>query len=201
VNRGSALLALAVAGIVGLGTLLFFALFEKRVVEVETLQDPLVRQNPFRAAEILLERMGLEVVSRDGLHGLGWELADQATVLLPTTRETLSPSGSRELVEWVERGGHLIVVTWSLWDDPDRRPDPILDPLGLHQVFNANVESELWPEAEPEGLKAVAQPVVQSNRRGPPIASAVLPGRAQPRGRSLAAPRAPPLPAAPSPPA
>jgi hypothetical protein len=142
----NALRALAAAGLIGLGVLLFYALFEKRTIEVDTPRDPLVRLNPFRAAELMLGRMGLDVRSFANPRDLDGELSEAATLILPTSRQTLSPARSRALVEWVERGGHLIVVTWTIWDDPERRVDPILDPLGLQQLYDADIASEIWPE-------------------------------------------------------
>lgn len=190
-NQQAVLRALAAAALIGLGVALFFALFEKVSEEVDTPQDPLVRQNPFRAAEILLERMGLEVESFASPRDLDGELAEGATLLLPTARQTLSPERSRELVAWVERGGHLIVVT------PDRRADPILDPLGLHQVFDPGIESRIWPEEEREPEPEEpdddtsenaplevsdpprARPALEKKKhpKGPPVATVDLPGR------------------------
>ena len=199
-NQQAALRVLAATALIGLGVALFFALFEKVSEEVDTPQDPLVRQNPFRAAEILLGRMGLDVKSFASPRDLDGELAEGATLLLPTARQTLSPERSRELVAWVERGGHLIVVTWTVWDDPERRPDPILDPLGLQQVYDAEIESQIWPpeEREPKPEKPAddtrenaplevsdpppARPVIADKKRpeGPPVAKVTLPGRRAP---------------------
>jgi hypothetical protein len=55
-----------------------------------------------------------------------------ATLFVPGRRGALPDDRSAELSDWVRRGGHLIVVAWTIWDEDDP-PDPILDPLGIRQ--------------------------------------------------------------------
>jgi hypothetical protein len=123
------LLALCAAG--------FFACFEKREIEIERGVSDEARRNPYLALGRLLERMGHTVVAETNPERLG-ELPDPpATLILPTSRASIGAERSQELLDWVSRGGHLAVVTYSFWPDAAEepaRPDPILDRFGLRQV-------------------------------------------------------------------
>jgi hypothetical protein len=79
----------------------------------------------------------------------------KATIVIPTRRHTLGERTSERLLQWVEAGGNLVVVTWTLWDDPNREPDPILDPLGVRQFMN-----DANDPAAPEKPDPNAPPVV-----------------------------------------
>ncbi len=151
---GSALLALAV--------FTFLQLFEQRTFEIPVGYQGEAEHNRYLAAERLLERMGLEVRSLE-LSELTALPPSDATLILPTRRATLSKARSRQLVDWVEAGGHLLVVTWTLWDEVDRREDPILDPLGFRQY------------ARLEGEGGAAQPLEAGE-----IARVQVPGRGEP---------------------
>jgi hypothetical protein len=128
---------------------LFAACFERRTEEVPVGYSREALTNPYLALERLLARMGHEVVSLEGLGELDALPPTDGFLLIPTRRDTLSAERSRSLLEWVERGGHLLVVTYSMWDEDDRRPDPLLDGFGFQQHWGQ-------PPEEPESDEAVA---------------------------------------------
>ncbi len=130
---GAALFALAAAA--------FFQFFEKRSFDFDVGYQGEAARNPYLAAQRLLERMGLEVRSLKLAELVALPPTD-GTLLLPTPRATLSAQRSRELVDWVVAGGHLLVVTWTLWDEENRRGDPILDPLDFRQYAQLEPESD-----------------------------------------------------------
>jgi hypothetical protein len=111
----------------------FGACFERRTEEVEVGFSREARENPYLALERLLRRMGRDVVVVDGLGSLGALPPTNATLMIPTRRDTLSKERSAALLDWTGRGGHLMVVTYTMWDEEDRRPDGILDRFGLQQ--------------------------------------------------------------------
>ena len=145
---------LACAAVVALGVYGFLQLFEQRTFEFEVGFQGEAAANRYLAAQRLLERMGVEVRSLK-LGELAALPPRTGTLILPTERMTLSRERARRLLRWVDQGGHLIVVTWSLWDEEDRRDDPLLDPLGFRQY------------AQLEDVESV-------------LALAAVPGRAQP---------------------
>ena len=83
------------------------------------------RRNAFLAAERLFVRMGVPV-RHAKLPGELRELPANGTLILPDRRSALSPEDRRHLIEWVERGGHLVVE-----DENYRLPDPVLDAFGV----------------------------------------------------------------------
>ena len=134
---------LACAAALALGVYGFLELFEKRSFEFEVGFHGEAAANRYLAAQRLLERMGLEVRSLK-LGELGALPPHNGTLILPTERATLSRERARLLERWVNEGGHLIVVTWTLWDQEDRPDDPLLDPLGFRQFAQLeDVESML----------------------------------------------------------
>ena len=136
-------IALAVFALCAAG---FFACFEKREIEIERGVSEEARRNPYLALGRLLGRMGHTVVAESNPERLGELPEPPATLILPTSRATISAERSEALLEWVSRGGHLAVVTYSLWSDPESphedeeeegspgRPDWILDRFGLRQM-------------------------------------------------------------------
>ena len=139
--RQRAWLACTVA--LALGVYGFLQLFEKRAFEFEVGFQGEAAANRYLAAQRLLERMGLEVRSLK-LGELTALPPSTGTLILPTERVTLSRARAGRLKRWVDQGGHLIVVTWTLWDEENRREDPLLDPLGFRQYAQLeDVESAL----------------------------------------------------------
>ncbi len=121
---------------------LFFACFERRETEVEVGASREARRNPYLALARLLERMGKPVVVFDDPVRLEQLPPPPATLILPTSRLSLSDVRSEALLDWVEAGGHLVVVTYSMWGEPDRRADLILDRFDLRQHLAAPGEGE-----------------------------------------------------------
>jgi hypothetical protein len=88
------------------------------------------RKNPYLAAGRLLEKFAARVRFQQVYTE---PPPPGATLLLPTPRRGLSKQQSERLSQWAEGGGHLILVTWTLWDDARREADYLLDPLGVRQ--------------------------------------------------------------------
>ncbi len=133
-SRRASLVAL-VAALASLAAL-FFLTCEKREIELPRGYQGEAARNPYLAAQRLLERMGTPVRAFPDLASMTELPPANALLILPTPRRTLGQARADELLGWVERGGHLLVVTWQLFDDPDRSPDLLLDPLGVRQYMN-----------------------------------------------------------------
>jgi len=115
---------------------LFFLSCEKRAIEIPRGYRGEAARNSFLAAQRLLERLGTSVESREGLSSFAALPPTDATLIIPTPRRTLTEHRAAELLDWVERGGHLVVVSWQLFDDQNRSPDFVLDPIGVRQYMN-----------------------------------------------------------------
>jgi hypothetical protein len=84
------------------------------------------RSNPFYAAGLLLQRMGKQVKRQVVLASVD-QLPAGATVILPDHRVDLGPPQVKALLDWVKRGGTLVVSGQVDWF----RKDPLLEALGV----------------------------------------------------------------------
>jgi len=162
---------------------LFLACFERKTYEIEIGSSTEARTNRYLALGRMLERMGHETVLFDGpSHLLSRLPPSDGTLFLPIHRRTLTRPQNQHLLDWVEAGGHLIVVTYSLWDDPDREPDELLDRFGLEQQQR---QREADPRAAPQesGESGGGEPVPDADDRedsGWDVAQAHWPGVTEP---------------------
>lgn len=107
-----------------------FELYEK---EIEVGLKREARENPYLALGRFVEHYGASVrtfpvYTRPPPPG--------ATLYFPAERVVLSARQNAELRAFAEAGGHLIVVTYTLWEEKDKTSDPLLDPLGAAQFEN-----------------------------------------------------------------
>ncbi|MCP5055900.1 MAG: DUF4350 domain-containing protein [bacterium] len=133
---------------------LFFTCFERRTEARYRSSSAEAKRNPYLAWQRLLERMGHEVKVLEGPSEFSGALPEiGATIFYPARRLSLGKERSERLLRWVDAGGHLWVTTWTLWEDENRRPDFLLDPLGVRQfaTFMPGEEDESSVEAsEPD---------------------------------------------------
>jgi hypothetical protein len=169
---------------------LFFLSCEKRSIEIPRGLRGEAARNPYLAAQRLLERMGTPVRSLADLSGLAELPPADGTLIVPTARRTLSKARALELAGWVESGGHLIVVSWQLFDDKSRAPDFVLDPLGVRQYLNeaqddspqddSPQDDERAPEEPAPLVTQASAPEDEDEEPEPEIAQAEFPDREKP---------------------
>jgi hypothetical protein len=113
--------------VAALGAVWFLDRYE-RVTEREWVgYSGETRRNPYLAAERLIARMGVPARHVRTIPELK-ELPVNGALILPDRRDALTPDARQRLIEWVERGGHLIVE-----DENHKVPDPILDAFGVQR--------------------------------------------------------------------
>jgi hypothetical protein len=133
--------------LVALGaTALFFDACEKRTIELPKSYSGEAARNKYLAAQRLVVRMGGNAKSSPYFDALEQLPPTSGTLVIPTARHALGRARSEGLLEWAKQGGHLVLVTWQLWDDEHREPDLILDALGVHQFMTREDDGES-PEA------------------------------------------------------
>jgi hypothetical protein len=205
VNRGLLLRAGIVAGLIAVCTAGFFACFEQREVSFHEPPSIEARRNNYLALGRLLERMGHDVEVAKDLTGLDRLPEPPATVFFARNRAALGEARSQQLLDWVERGGHLVLVTYTTWkiaeDDSGEyeiesgRPDLILDRFGLRQ--RAATQEEMAQDlaeaalpapstetlGEEEGEHAEETENVTPPRAVPPTVGDVLKGNWLPGAR------------------
>lgn len=118
----------------------------KEIRYPSSLQGEAVRNN-LLAAERLATAMGAQATSGFGVHRLPAGPPDRAVLVMPTSRRTLSPRQRDELLRWIEAGGHLIAVTYTLEDDGDA-PDPLLSAFGIRQFLSEEGKKSVLPKVD-----------------------------------------------------
>ncbi len=147
-------------------TALFFLSCEKRVIELPSGYRGEAARNAYLAAQRLLEQLGTPVRSFTDLSALSALPPEDGALIVPTARQALGRARAAELLDWVARGGHLVVVSWQLYDDPERQPDLVLDPIGVRQFLNEPVADPSEPDA-PERQAPEREPPFERPPRAP----------------------------------
>jgi hypothetical protein len=143
-------IAVALAAVLGLLVWLGASRLERYSDEEVTGFRGEARRNPLLALERLFERLGIPASSRADLGEL--PASDHAVVWL-SPGDPLAPKRERELVDWIERGGHLVLLAPSagahgeLFEQRARqaRPD-----LPLQAAFGFAYRSAVEASEEPE---------------------------------------------------
>ncbi len=164
----SALGAAVTLGVLGLLTAAFLAGFRRESKQVFAGPGPEAMGNDFLAAALLLERLGLTVSPLEGPSGLSPLPDPPGTVIVPVSRRVFPTELSRELLDWVERGGSLVVLAADPQEDAAQE-DPLLAPFGV-QARPVSGTQEEWAGPCPKLLRIE---LPDSEREGQPQALAV----------------------------
>lgn len=158
-NRGLGPWVIVVLAL-ALGSAVFFQACEKRTSTRFTGLQGEAAHNRYLAAQRLLEGMGADTLAVATVEALDELPATDGTLILPVNRGAFSQERTLELLEWARAGGNLIVITWSIWDDAERTPDLLLDPLGVRQFMHDDDEYE-------DGIESEISQVRWEDRDGP----------------------------------
>ncbi len=111
--------------------------------EIKHGPAPDVRNNPYLAAENFLRQRGLQVTRADDLRQLPHLPSKGHTLLLFSDRQGMNADTVRQLMDWTNQGGHLVLVAERLWDEKKATSgDPLLDPLGVQQFLSADLQED-----------------------------------------------------------
>ncbi|MFS2124425.1 DUF4350 domain-containing protein [Pseudomonas sp. Pseusp97] len=134
------LLCLLVLG--GIGYYLYRNL-EPYTETIEHGASPEARANPYLAAEMYLRGRGIRVTTARGMEVLDQLPSKGQTLILLGTRENVTPTQNARLLDWANRGGHLIVTAESLWDEEEGKSgDALLDQLGVQQFLTSDLKDK-----------------------------------------------------------
>jgi hypothetical protein len=126
----------------------------QRSEEVYTGFGETVARNPFYTAEQLLARLGRAARGIPRLSDLPQALAAEDTLLVAVPTYVLSAVESRHLLDWVERGGHLIISVRHEYA-PEQGHDPLLN----HFAVRSHADGPPAPEPETVALDAMTPPL------------------------------------------
>lgn len=136
---------------------------------VEWIEEPVdlgysaeARRNDFLAAEKFLDLHHVETEATAGMALLDDLPPADDALLMSAAREALSERRRNALVEWVRRGGLLLVIAHATYDyETEESRDPLLDALGVFLLppepeEDDDVDSVLDEETLPAEEEAVA---------------------------------------------
>ena len=127
-----------------------------RIVEREYVSgyDGEARTNAYYAARQFLRRTGYDARTLNTLDLHNQVYGENSTILYLGNRQNLGEQRSQQLLNWVERGGHLLLTPqntlaadYSLEDAP---LDPILDKLEIYAYYSEYEEDESYEEDSDE---------------------------------------------------
>lgn len=141
-----------------LGPLLMYVLSKTTRYEetVEHGPAPEARSNPYLAAERFLINQGRVVTHAEHLGELADNPPNHQVLLMLDDRTNMTPDQTEALLQWVEAGGHLVVVAERIWDEKaGSSGDLLLDALNLQQYETPGSPDDTAnraPRTEPPAL-------------------------------------------------
>jgi hypothetical protein len=129
-------IALVVAALLAIAVLAGWWLYNYERVEREVTLPPRgeASYNPLYALKLALQADGVQAQSRQRLQFGDIPLGVHDTVLVLNDPRTLSPQDVDGLLQWVERGGHLLARTPPLERGDATRPAALLEALRLRSL-------------------------------------------------------------------
>jgi len=123
--RNRVLAIVGALALVALGVVWFLSNYERVPYKERVGPSSAARLRPFLAAERFAERMGLQASEIRSLPELD-ALRPAGVLLMPAQRQALESRRLRQILAWVERGGHLVAEAEFLGVS-----DPLFDLLGV----------------------------------------------------------------------
>jgi hypothetical protein len=123
---------LLLVGLGAWGVHWFLANHERHSREIRSEVSPQARRNPYLAAERFLDRLGVECESVSGRDRLLQPPPESGLLLINNLGPSLPLEREQELLGWIRRGGHLVVVPGQEWDEElESGGNHLLDALGV----------------------------------------------------------------------
>ncbi|MGY4531178.1 hypothetical protein ACVW0Y_000281 [Pseudomonas sp. TE3786] len=154
-RRQSFFLGAVIVLLLGLAAVYVLSQLTPYQKEIKLGASPEAAATPYLAAEHFLQARGLSVQRADGLQVLNDLPSPGHTLLLLGSREQMTPRQTERVLAWAAKGGHLLVVAESLWDEQlGKSDDLLLDRLGIHQLLTEDLDEG----SQAEGEKSEGQP-------------------------------------------
>lgn len=116
---------------IGLALWLYFKL-DYRLVEKDQGYQGEAKTNPYLAAEFFLRKMGQKSEQVELFTDKQTALSSGDTLLIPSVRLAFDSRRSTDMLEWVDKGGHLIITGQPDTETNTSQRDYILETLGLY---------------------------------------------------------------------
>lgn len=126
----------------------FYNVLEYDYVEEDKGYQGEAKTNPYLAAEFFLLEMGQKVEKIKLFSTDKSVLNVDDTLMVPSIRLAFDRRRSKEILDWVERGGHLIITGQPVSERNAGKEDYILDSLGLMIETKALAENSTQYEEQ-----------------------------------------------------
>lgn len=134
------LYAIFIILIVAAAIVWFFNAYEKVEVEIVSDVSDEVRRNQLLAAERFFKASGYEAESTTGRDLLKKLPPENDTLIVNNFFSSLSEEKERELLDWINNGGHLVITPRIFWTKEKGSGYPLLDDLGIERRgFKLNI--------------------------------------------------------------
>ena len=131
---------------------------------------PEVKANPYLAAEHFLRQQKISAAHADGLDVLNNLQSNGQTLMLLSERHNMTPRQARKALEWAAKGGHLVFVAESVWDEENGKSDDLLlDMLGIQQYLTDDLDDEGTDSADDESADEAEAEDAQGADEGQPL--------------------------------
>jgi len=183
-NRVTLIIVTVVTVFVGSLIGWFLTTHERYEKEVDIGFNGEAATNRFYAAELFLKKYNMEIESLPSILELK-EMPDTRDVLfIPTKRYDISTDRVAELMDWVRKGGHLIVLARYDSNNDENKNDELFETLGVTSEYEFDVdpiiemflgefvEDEPEAESKPEtGSDAANDKAddIETPKRNPPL--------------------------------
>jgi hypothetical protein len=136
--------------VIGIYSYWFYTNFEKVIFEKDIGPTKEAKANPFFAAEKFLTALDKSVETHKTFAILDKKLKAYDILIIESSRVGLSDSKREQINQWVESGGHLILLATEVYDDEKGTSrDVFLDELGIRLYENYNYS---WDDDEQEHI-------------------------------------------------
>lgn len=130
-SRPAILVSLLILSLLGAAGYWGFQHLEKKEIELPTGLTGEAAVNPLLAAERFLTAMGIATTPLDDTSRLLRKLGPTDVLLITSDRQTLGLQRTSALLDWVKKGGRLVVTVPHFSKEEEPLHDPLLDSLDL----------------------------------------------------------------------
>jgi len=135
ISAKARIILLIAALVAGAGGYWAFENIEWKEVQIPGTMQGEAARNDLLAAQRLVNAMGGTAKSEYAYTQPPAGDPRQTVLVLPTERRILTARQRGQLIKWIEDGGHLVAVTYSLEGD-DAVRDELLEKIGIRQYLN-----------------------------------------------------------------
>ncbi|MGB1310030.1 MAG: DUF4350 domain-containing protein [Leucothrix sp.] len=123
------------------------------------------KTNPLYASQLFLRRMGIPAETLESLQNLTQLPSTNTVIVISESRQTLRPEQFSQLVDWVRRGGHLVISGIADWNTFLATTLPSEDQAEEEPVYYDEPDEAVEPGAGPDPFQDFLNVEMRDNIR------------------------------------